>query len=72
MVGCLRSRLFPYAAGLLAVAAIAPASAGAATDVHSRNWAGYAVTPQPGAKFRKVSGTWVVKKPDCGAQPVGT
>ena len=45
-----------------AVALAAPASAGAITDSVSQNWAGYAVT---GARYQRVSGTWVVPKVRC-------
>ena len=46
----------------------APAAAGAATTVISKNWGGYAVKSRSGAKFRKVAGTWIVRKPDCATR----
>jgi hypothetical protein len=66
-------RRFPIIAGcLLALATCAvPASAEAATHVTSRNWGGYAVRSKSGAKFRKVAGTWIVRKPDCATRSPG-
>jgi Peptidase A4 family len=65
----LRHRLHIFVAALLAAGALAAATASAAgpTQVISTNWSGFAVT-KSGAKFRKVSGTWVVRKPDCGTR----
>lgn len=61
-----RSRLLLL--GLLAAvpsatAATAPATASAAST--SSNWAGYAVRSHSGARFRRVSGTWVQPAVNC-------
>jgi Peptidase A4 family len=58
------------AAGLLITAAglLAPAAGAAAATTVSSNWAGYVATPKSSStKFKKVSGTWVVPRGDCGS-----
>jgi hypothetical protein len=61
---------FACSAAAVALAATPPAAA-AATSVVSHNWGGYAVKTKSGAKFRKVAGTWVVRKPNCSTRSPG-
>lgn len=67
-----RSFHIPLACSAAAVAlAAGPATADAATSVVSHNWGGYAVRTKAGGKFRKVAGTWVVRKPNCSTRSPG-
>jgi hypothetical protein len=67
-----RSFRIPLACSAAAAAlAAGPATAAAATSVVSHNWGGYAVRTKSGAKFRKVAGTWVVRKPNCSTRSPG-
>jgi len=68
MVRPVPKRIALRTACLLAVCAVASASADASTSMVSTNWSGYAVTSKTGGSFKKVSGTWVVKKPDCATR----
>src|SRR5437764_15406098 len=61
---------FACSAAAVALAATPPAAA-AATSVVGHNGGGYAVKTKSGAKFRKVAGTWVVRKPNCSTRSPG-
>lgn len=55
-------------AGALALALLPATAAAAPIHLQSKNWGGYAVKSKSGGHFKKVSGRWTVRKPNCATR----